>query len=118
MRRRVELVWETTMVLLSAEMPIRVGEAAIGSALNVRAGGTVLHDPVFASTVVVPNSLYLGEPFRNLDHVAMHADRGHFQHIGNHELRRAVLGVLVEQLVQDLPRVGAELVKEVGAFGA
>ena len=53
------------------------------------------------------------EAGRDLDHVAVLADRRHFQHVGDDELRRAVLGVLVEQFVENLSGVGSELVEEV-----
>ena len=40
-------------------------------------------------------------------------DRRHFQHVGKDELRRAVLGVLLQQLVEDRARLGAVAVEEV-----
>ena len=46
----------------------------------------------------------------------MHADRRNFQHIGNHELRCAVLRVLVEKFVKHLSRAGSELVEEISAL--
>ena len=36
----------------------------------------------------------------DLDHVAVLRDRRNLEHVGQHELRRAVLGVLLEQLVR------------------
>ena len=54
----------------------------------------------------------------NLHDVAVFGDRRHFQHVGDDELRRAVLGVLFQQFLQDVPGLGAVLVEEVLAFGA
>ena len=49
------------------------------------------------------------ETLGNLDHVAMLTDGRHLEHIGDDELGGAVLGVLVEQFVENLPCVGAVL---------
>src|SRR5262249_39587169 len=50
------------------------------------------------------------ELVRDLLDVPEPGDRGHVQHVGDLELVGAVLGVLVEQGVQDGPGVGAEAV--------
>src|SRR6266540_1915282 len=49
----------------------------------------------------------------NLHHVAMLRQRRYFEHVGQHELSGAVLGVLLQQLVQERSGFGGVLVEEV-----
>src|SRR5512139_1799265 len=64
-----------------------------------------LHQPVLAAEVA-----------SDLDDGPVCADGRHFEHVGQDELGRAVLRVLVEQFVEDLARLGAMLVEELLPF--
>jgi hypothetical protein len=52
----------------------------------------------------------------DLDDIPVRRQRRHLQQLGYLELVRAMLGVLVEQLVQNSPRLRAVLVEEVFAI--
>src|SRR5262249_28645705 len=54
----------------------------------------------------------------DLDDVAVAVDGRHFQRVRENELSRAVLGVLVEELVKNLPGLGSVAVEEVLAVTA
>jgi hypothetical protein len=67
-------------------------------------------------SVTAARSCPPAEELDDLRRLAVAADRRHAQHVGQHELRVAVFGVLVEQFLKDRARIGGEAAPEVLAF--
>src|SRR4051794_26547660 len=61
--------------------------------------------------------LFATEQRGDVDDVAVLVDRRDFQRVGDDELRRAVLGILLQQFIEDHTRLRRVLVKEILLVG-
>ena len=65
-----------------------------------------------------PEFLNAAEVLDDIHHVSVFGNRRNFENVRDNELHRTVVGILLQQFVEDLSCLGTVLLEEVLAFGA